>query len=115
MKLYIDDLRDPKEELGEGRAVGMVWIKEYWEAQRFLLENEAELTEIHFDHYLAGTHTGGELVMMVAYRRLMKVAFKKLTDIYLHSSDESIVEDIIEEVGERLAAVGVTVHNNSRG
>ena len=115
MKLYIDDMRDPKKELGEERAEGMVWIKEYWAAQTFLLQNEAELTEIHFDHYLDGTHTAGELVMMVTYRRTHNVGFKKLTDIYLHSSDESIVEDLIECVGERLAAVGVTVHNNSRG
>lgn len=115
MKLYIDDLRDPVKYLGAVRAEGMVWVKDWWGAKQILHGNHTEITEIHFDHYLGGKHTAGVLFQKVAHKRINGRGYPKLTDIYLHSSDLSIVEGFIDDYADRLAAVGVTLHNNSRG
>lgn len=115
MKLFIDDERDPMKYLGPERGHGVVWVKEWWEAKNILKGNQTELTEIHFDHYLGGRHTAGELFEHVAYRLTSGSSYQKLKDIYLHSSDLAIVERYIERWSEKLAAVGVTLHNNSRG
>lgn len=115
MKLYIDDIRDPVRYLGQERGKEMTWVKEWWEAKRILFGNHTDLTEIHFDHYLGGQRTAGQLFEKVAYKVSGGRGFPMLTDIYLHSSDLSIVTNYIDKWAEKLAAVGVTLHNNSRG
>lgn len=115
MKVFIDDLRDPIRFLGRERGEGMTWVKEWWEAKNLLIGASEDITEIHFDHYLGGKRTAGQLFEMVAYRITSRRKWLNLKDIYLHSSDMAIVEGYIDNWAERLAAVGVTLHNNSRG
>lgn len=115
MKVFIDDLRDPVRFLGKERGEGMTWVKEWWEAKNLLVGASEDITEIHFDHYLGGKRTAGQLFEMVAYRITRRRKWLNLKDIYLHSSDTSIVENYIDNWSERLAEVGVTLHNNSRG
>jgi len=110
--LYIDDLRDPVRYLGEDRGSKMTWTKTWREANRLLKQHEASLEEIHFDHYLEGPdHTGGELFLMVMYRLGRK--YPNLKRCYLHSSDSSIVDELIEDCREKATEYGVELIANS--
>jgi hypothetical protein len=116
-KVYIDDIRDPARYLNAEQAEGIVWIKEWWEAKRFLIENAATLEVIHFDHYMdEPTLTGKDLFFMVAGDCMWgdKEEWKNLKQIYLHSSDSDMVEEMIEDYQEELAKAGVELINNSQ-
>lgn len=116
-KVYIDDIRDPARYLNAEQAEGIVWIKEWWEAKRFLIENAATLEVIHFDHYMdEPTLTGKDLFFMVAGDCMWgdKEEWKNLKQIYLHSSDSDMVEEMIKEYQEVLANAGVELTNNSQ-
>lgn len=109
--LYIDDLRDPVRYLGEARAKNMVWVKEWWEAKRLLRDHRATLEEIHFDHYLSGDHTGGELFGMVMHG--LADGYTALKRCYLHSSDSVIVDRLIARYIDVAIAHGVELIANS--
>lgn len=116
-KVYIDDIRDPARYLTPEQADGIVWIKEWWEAKRFLIENADTLEVIHFDHYMdEPTLTGKDLFFMVAGDCMWgdKEVWKNLKQIYLHSSDSDMVEEMVETYSEELASAGVELINNSQ-
>lgn len=117
MNLYIDDIRDPQKYLTPELAEGIVWIKEWWEAKNFLLEHAAEIEVIHFDHYMdEPTLTGTDLLMMVAGDCMWggKEEWVNLKQIYLHSSDEDRVEELMENYAAPLIKAGVELINNSQ-
>lgn len=117
MKVYIDDIRDPQKYLTPELADGIVWLKEWWEAKRFLIENAAEIEVIHFDHYMdEPTLTGTDLFMMVAGDCMWgdKEHWPNVKTIYLHSSDEDTIEELLENYAEPMRKAGVEVINNSQ-
>lgn len=114
IKLYIDDIRDPTKYLTAEQAEGIVWVKTWWDARNFLRDNEAELEVIHFDHYMdEPQHTGGDLFQMMAYRLSSGEEYRRVKQIYLHSSDSTIVEKLMEWK-DRLAEHGVELISNSQ-
>lgn len=116
-KVYIDDIRDPARYLNAEQAEGIVWIKEWWEAKRFLIENAATIEVIHFDNYMdEPTLTGKDLFFMVAGDCMWggKEEWVNLKQIYLHSSDSDMVEEMVETYSEELASAGVELINNSQ-
>lgn len=117
MIVYIDDIRNPAYFLP---GVEVVWLKEWWEARNFLVDHQAEITEIHFDNQMGDidNHTGIELFHMVAFERMWNAnsedsEWVNVTKIYLHSSDTDVVENAIDLYGEKLRAVGIELINNS--
>lgn len=117
MKVYIDDIRDPQKYLTPEQAEGIVWIKEWWEAKDFLIEHAAEIEVIHFDNYMdEPMFTGTDLFMMVAGDCMWgdKEEWVNLKQIYLHTSDEDIILDLIYKYAADLHVAGVEVINNSQ-
>lgn len=117
MNVYIDDIRDPKNYLSPELSEGIVWIKEWWEAKKFLIEHAAEIEVIHFDHYMdEPMFTGADLFQMVVGDCIWgdKEEWVNLKQIYLHSSDEDIVEDLCSIYGAELKDAGVELINNSQ-
>lgn len=117
MKVYVDDLRDPKHYLSPELAEGIVWLKEAWEARNFLVEHEAEIEVLHLDNYLDDDYiTGKELFMMVAGETMWggREEWANLKQIYLHSSDEDVIEELMENYAEPMRKAGVEVINNSQ-
>lgn len=118
MKVFIDDERDPKEVLGENNVENIIWIKDAWEAKNFLLKNESEIEEIHFDHYLGDNILTGGLLFsdLVAADCLYDKGrrWNKLKKVYLHSSNMDIVEDFLDIFEEDLKKIGIELINNSQ-
>lgn len=116
MKVYIDDLRDPNKYLSTELADGIVWIKKWWDARNFLNDNHDKIEVIHFDHYMDERHhTGGDLLEMVYFHKVHGDGdYPALKTVYLHSSDETIVERLIERFKVKFAEHGVEMVNNSQ-
>jgi hypothetical protein len=108
--LYIDDLRDPVRYLGAERGGQMTWVKDWWEAKGVLRDHATTLEEIHFDHYLGDNHTGGQLFEMIMYRLDRFPALKRC---YLHSSDQVIVNRLIDRHDIKAKAHSVELIANS--
>lgn len=108
MKVFIDDKRSPESVLGEEDGKGFIWIKEAWEAKKFLMDvnNEKQITEIHFDHYLGDDRlTGGILFADLVVADILYSGadvWKSLKKMSLHSSDRDIVEEYMEMFEEEL-------------
>lgn len=115
MKVFIDDIRDPNNHLSTEDAEGIIWLKEWWEARNFVLNNSLELEVIHFDNFLGDPQhrTGADILSSVMYR-LGRNKFPKLKQIYLHSSDESVVHKLYEQYNERCLANGIELIKNPR-
>lgn len=114
--VFVDDIRDPRIHLGKERAVGVVWIKTFQEAADYFHDHQAEITEIHLDEYLGdnpndlGSELMGLIYCMVYYGNHLSL----LKTIYLHSSDTSVIEDLIEEYQPRLSAFDITMVDNHK-
>ena len=108
--LYIDDIRDPEQYLSPELVKDIVWIKDWWEAKVFLRDHAATLEVIHFDHYMGGGKVAGDLFSKVAYRA-KKGEYPNLKQIYLHSSDVSVVDHLMEKK-ESLAELGIELIKN---
>lgn len=114
MKVYVDDIRNPVNHLSTEQAEGIVWIKEWWEAKNFIFDNCEEIETIHLDNFLGDrTRTGADILRMVVYR-LKRGTFPKLKLIYLHSSDQDVVNKLYDSHCERCKEAGVELIKNSR-
>lgn len=109
-------MRDPKEYLTPEQAEGIIWIKEAWEARNFLHDNQEAITVLHLDNYLDDVYiTGTDLFYQVIGGRLWSGdEFLNLKQIYLHSSDENIVDELHHKTHEKLQEVGVELIKNSQ-
>jgi len=115
MKVFIDDIRNPVNHLTPEQSEGIVWLKEWWEAKRFLITNSKEIEVIHFDNYMDEPDlTGKDLFFMVAGDCMWgdKTSWTNLKQIYLHSSDEDLVDELMVECFEELKASGVELIKN---
>ena len=114
MKVYVDDIRNPENHLSTEQAEGIIWLKEWWEAKNFIFDNSEEVEVIHLDNFLGDRrHTGADILRMVAYR-LKRGMFPKLKQIYLHSSDEEVVNKLYDSHFERCTSDRVELIKNSR-
>lgn len=115
MKIYIDDIRDPEKYLSPELADGIVWLKEAWEARNFLIEHKAEIEVLHLDNWLGDDFiTGKDIFFMVAGDCLWgdREEFANVKQIYLHSSDTDVVDELMEEYAEPLLKVGIELIDN---
>ncbi len=116
MKVFIDDIRNPVNHLTPEQSEGIVWLKTWWEAKRFLIENSKEVEVIHFDNYMDEPElTGQDLFYMVAGDSMWGDGSKwpKLKQIYLHSSDTDLVNCMLDTCKEQLENVGIELIGNS--
>ncbi|AMM44002.1 hypothetical protein FDG95_gp540 [Pectobacterium phage vB_PcaM_CBB] len=114
MKVYVDDIRNPENHLSAEQAEGIHWKKEWWEAKNFIFDNCEEIETIHLDNFLGDrTHTGADILRMVT-RSLKRGTFPKLKQIYLHSSDKEVVNNLYNSQIECCKEAGVELIKNSR-
>lgn len=114
MKVYVDDIRNPEHHLTPEQAEGIVWKKEWWEAKNFIFDNASEIEVVHLDNFLGDrNHTGADILRMITHR-LKRDAFPKLKQIYLHSSDKEVIENLYNTQIERCTNAGVELIKNSR-
>lgn len=100
MKFWIDDIRDPKDSLGK-KSEEVIWVKEIISAIHQVEDNASEVETLYLDHYMDSDHTfGSELIMIVLC--MGKETFPKLKEIYLHTSETSIIKKLIEKYSGRL-------------
>ncbi|SOK59246.1 hypothetical protein [Yersinia phage fHe-Yen9-03] len=114
MKVYIDDIRDPKKYLTPEQADGIVWIKEAWNARNFLVEHESVIEVLHLDNYLDDEFiTGTDIFFMVAGETIWgdRSEWANLKTIYLHSSDTDVIEKLMKYKDE-LQTAGVELIDN---
>lgn len=106
MKLWIDDIRNPERFLGKEKAEGIVWKKEAWSARNYLFkEVNEDIDTLYLDNFLGDRQITGESMLETLAFRLRK--FPKLKKIYLHSSDDRVVDRCIEKYKEKLAEHGI--------
>lgn len=106
MKLWIDDVRNPERFLGKEKAEGVVWKKEAWSARNYLFKEVSEdIDTLYLDNFLGDRQITGESMLETLVFRLRK--FPKLKKIYLHSSDDRVVDRCIEKYKEKLAEHGI--------
>lgn len=115
MKIWIDDIRDPNNHLSTEDAENIIWAKEWWEAKNCVLQNSLDIEVIHFDNFLGdpNNRTGSDILSMVMYR-LSRNKFPKLSKIYLHSSDESVVNNLFNVYNEKCNNYGIELIKNPR-
>ena len=107
--LWIDDLRDPKKFLDEKDLEGLVWKQEAWEARKYLF-NEAlnSIETLYLDNFLGDKSiTGEKILSKLAFKVGREGYFEKLKTVYLHTSDDIILNKCIEAYGERMRIAGV--------
>lgn len=116
MKVYIDDIRDPSKHLTEEQADGIVWIKDAWEARNFLHNNQEAITVLHLDNFLGDDYiTGSDLLYQVVGGRIWDGdEFLNLKQIYLHSSDEDVIDELYNTLHDEFEAAGVELIKNSQ-
>lgn len=112
--IFIDDIRNPEQFLGSECPVDIVWIKNYPDAVDYLLENQATITEVHLDQYLGDDpmHLGSNLLELIRMHLDFDHKFKEVKKIYLHSSDSSIIDDLIEIHGDFFKSQNVELIDN---
>lgn len=116
MKVFIDDIRNPVNHLTAEQSEGIVWLKEWWEAKRFLIANSKEIEVIHFDNYMDEPElTGQDLFYMVAGDWMWGDGseWPNLKQLYLHSSDTDLVDMMFDKCFEPLKAIGIELIANS--
>lgn len=106
MKYWIDDQRSPFDRLPEELAKEVIWIKKIREAIKIVYDNPEDITTLYLDYYMDDQYLfGSEIVFGVLYDGREK--YKSLKEIYLHSSDETVIEELIEECYEELKKIGI--------
>lgn len=114
--VFVDDLRDPEQFLGKSCPEGIVWIKTYPEAIDYLFANEGKIVELHLDHYLGHDpiHLGSNLLELVHSYMAFDDKFALIKRIYLHSSDEGIINNLIRMHGEFFKERDIELINNHK-
>jgi len=105
-KVWIDDERAPQDFLSAAECEGIVWIKKIREAIRYIKEHAEEIEVMYLDYYMDDLYLdGSELVFEVLHGR-KEGAFSNLKTVYLHSSDETAIDEMME-YAEEIKALGV--------
>lgn len=105
-KVWIDDERAPEDFLSAAECEGIVWIKKIREAIRYIKEHAEEIEVMYLDYYMDDLYLdGSELVFEVLHGR-KEGSFANLKTVYLHSSDETAIDDMMEYADE-IKALGV--------
>lgn len=105
-KVWIDDQRAPQDFLSAAECEGVVWIKKIREAIRYIKEHAEEIEVMYLDYYMDDPYLdGSEFVFEVLHSRKEK-SFVNLKTVYLHSSDETAIEEMME-YAEEIKAFGV--------
>lgn len=111
MKVYIDDVRDPKLFLTPELSDGIIWMKEWWEAKNFVLKNAGEIEVIHFDHFMPPARKTGSDIFHMVVSKARRGKFPKLKQIYVHSSDLGVISGLMQNE-DKLADIGIELINN---
>jgi len=105
-KVWIDDERAPQDFLSAAECEGIVWIKKIREAIRYIKEHAEEIDVLYLDYYMDDLYLdGSELVFEVLHGR-KEGSFTNLKTVYLHSSDEDAIDEMME-YAEEIKTLGV--------
>lgn len=118
--LWLDDLRDPRYFLGEEKSKGIVWEKNARIGRRILFAQETtnEIEVLHLDNFMGDrTITGETILDKISYKitcrsmenRNEHTYLKNLKTVYLHSSDEAVIQRCLDKHKEKLAQYGVSL------
>ena len=116
MKVWIDDERNPKDYLSEKEAECVIWIKEIREALNLFLKNSAEIEVLYLDYYMDSPVIFGSEFVYYAMRG--NKMFPNLKTIYLHSSDELAIDELMElapNLKNRGISLEVAPYRNKKG
>lgn len=107
--LWIDDMRNPEKHLNKEDLVGLVWKNEAWDARKYLFTDALNEIEIlYLDNFLGDKSiTGEKILSKVAFKVGREGYFEKLKKVYLHTSDDRILDKCLELYSERMNAAGV--------
>lgn len=111
MKVYIDDVRDPKKYLTPELSDGIVWLKEWYEAKNFVLKNAEHIEVLHFDHFMPPARKTGSDIFHLVRLKAKRGKFPALKTIYVHSSDLGVITDLMQ-FKDSLAEIGIELINN---
>lgn len=105
-KVWIDDERAPQDFLSAAECEGVVWIKKIREAIRYIKEHAEEIEVMYLDYYMDDPYLdGSEFVFEVLHGR-KEGSFANLKMVYLHSSDEDAIDEMME-YAEEIKSLGV--------
>jgi hypothetical protein len=107
--LWIDDLRNPEKYLSSDELVGLVWKNEAWSARKYLFTevlNEIEI--LYLDNFLGDKSiTGEKILSKISFKVGREGYFENLKTVYLHTSEDSILEKCLDLYTEKLNAAGI--------
>lgn len=116
MKVFIDDIRNPVNHLTPEQSENIVWLKDWWGSRNYLHEHSKNIEVVHFDNYMDDPElTGKDLFIMVAGDCVWgdkSEDWPNLKQIYLHSSDESVVDELMDVWERDLKMAGVELIKN---
>lgn len=114
MKVYVDDQRDPDKHLPHNEADGIVLLRCPRQALRCFNEHRHEITDIHLDYYLNDRSINGGDVLRRIHLEVhgTRKPWPKLKNIYLHTSELSIIQRLMDEMESSFSQCGITLINN---
>lgn len=114
MNIFLDDIRNPENLLTTEQMENLKVFRCPREALIFFKEHHHEIEVIHLDHYLDNDRfTGGDVLERIYREKVLRGnKWNKLQTIYLHSSDETIINRLIKKFGTELEQSGVILINN---
>lgn len=97
--IWIDDIRNPQNFLHQNEADNVLWLKNIRPAIKYVSEHSKEIEVLYLDYYMDDNFLfGSEFVYEVLYSG--REGYPLLKTIYLHSSDDDVIEDLMQHEEE---------------
>lgn len=97
--IWIDDTRNPHHFLPKTEAENVLWLKNIRQAIQYVSEHSKEIEVLYLDYYMDDNFLfGSEFVYEVLYSG--REGYPLLKTIYLYSSDDNVIEDLMQHEEE---------------
>lgn len=97
--IWIDDTRNPNDFLPPNEAANVLWLKNIRPAITYVSEHSKEIEVLYLDYYMDDNYLfGSEFVYQVLYDG--RKEYPLLKTIYLHSSDDDVIDDLMQHQEE---------------
>ncbi len=97
--IWIDDTRNPNHFLSPNEAANVLWLKNIRPAITYVSEHSKEIEVLYLDYYMDDNFLfGSEFVYQVLYDG--RKEYPLLKTIYLHSSDDDVIDDLMQHQEE---------------
>lgn len=103
---WIDDRIDPQDRLKNEKLEKTIWLKEIIPALEIVEKNSENIEYLYLDYFMDHYYIyGNEFLFLIMY--MGKEKFKNLKTIYLHSSDEGMVDDMLFKYEKDFENIGI--------